>query len=430
MALIQQHTLASNDDDNPFVTYDKIHVSKSTFLDGLNEPVHRWFRLTPSFAPSLVDEMLNETGTCKGSVVLDPFAGASTTLIQAKKLGLASYGFELNPFLYFVGTVCLEWNSNSEKINECIDNVKEKYVALQVEYFGMRLGETDLSVPTIKNVYRWWREDVLKDLLLLKKAICSISSETERNYMKVALAAALVPDLTNVTLGRLQLAFIDKSNVEMNVWETFEPYARRIAEDVDGVSSNANIQSKLFLKDSTQPVGDIIEPESVDCVITSPPYPNRYSYVWNTRPYMYFFDMIDDHKEASELDKKAIGGTWGSATSILDKGTIEPAFPILEEYVKPVVECIRDKDSRMANYVMKYFNFLTKQIVEMEPLLKPGAKCAYVVGCSEIKKVYVETDVLLGRVFEGLGFRTDEVKRFRKRNSGVDLYESIVYATY
>jgi hypothetical protein len=55
---------------------------------------------------------------------------------------------------------------------------------------------------------------------------------------------------------------------------------------------------------------------------------------------------------------------------------------------------------------------------------------AYVVGNSCVKDVYVETDVALGKIFEGLnlGYRTKNIERFRKRNSGVDLYETIVFA--
>jgi hypothetical protein len=53
------------------------------------------------------------------------------------------------------------------------------------------------------------------------------------------------------------------------------------------------------------------------------------------------------------------------------------------------------------------------------------------VGCSRLKGVYVEADVLLGKVFEGLGlsFAVDRIERIRKRHSGRDLHESIVYAS-
>ena len=98
--------------------------------------------------------------------------------------------------------------------------------------------------------------------------------------------------------------------------------------------------------------------------------------------------------------------------------------PILE----PVIGKIRATDNLMANYLVKYFNLVVQQITAQHPLLSPDARLAYVVGCSWLKEVYVETDVLLGRLFEalGLGYRVQAIERFRRRHSGKDLFESTV----
>jgi hypothetical protein len=53
----------------------------------------------------------------------------------------------------------------------------------------------------------------------------------------------------------------------------------------------------------------------VSAVITSPPYPNRFSYARETRPHMFFFDFIEHASAVGELETEAIGGTWGKATS-------------------------------------------------------------------------------------------------------------------
>src|SRR5436305_78861 len=82
------------------VSHNHVHVRKSTFLAGLSAQVHRWFRLTPSFGPDLVQKMLEDTETGAGHVVLDPFSGAGTTLIEAKMEGIRSVGLEINPLLH------------------------------------------------------------------------------------------------------------------------------------------------------------------------------------------------------------------------------------------------------------------------------------------------------------------------------------------
>src|SRR5438046_1808771 len=78
------------------VSHNHIHVRKSTFLAGISASVHRWFRLTPSYGPDLVQKMLADMETSDDLVILDPFSGAGTTVIEAKMEGIRSVGFEIN----------------------------------------------------------------------------------------------------------------------------------------------------------------------------------------------------------------------------------------------------------------------------------------------------------------------------------------------
>ena len=215
----------------------------------------------------------------------------------------------------------------------------------------------------------------------------------------------------------------------MDVWREFSQHVTVMIGDLDHLNQLETVgNAQMYLTDSTTLEG-VPTLHSIDRVITSPPYPNRYSYIWNTRPYLYLFGLFQTAKQASAIDLKTIGGTWGTATSILLKGKIAPAFPIVQDVVAPVVEQIRAKDNLMANYLMKYFNLLALQIVKQHALLAPDAKLAYVVGCSRLRGEYVATDLLLAKVFEGLdlGYRVTNVTRFRKRHSDKDLHESIVF---
>lgn len=414
------------------VSYKNIERNKSTFISGLEKSFHSWFRLTPSFGPDMVRTILKEFKADNDKIILDPFAGASTTLIEAKLLGYKSYGFEINPFLYFVGKTNLNWNIDINSILAIRNEIIKKFYLLQYQYINFSCEELPYELPRIHNVYRWWRPDVLKDLLILKYLINIVAKKhgaEYRDFLFLALAGVLIPELTNVTLGKLQLHFVDKLNEKMNVIETFLPKLNMMISDLANIDKNKKLTtSSLFLIDSTNISSDLL-PEKIDIVITSPPYPNRYSYVWNTRPYLYLFDIFSNAKEASELDLKTIGGTWGTATSILSKGIIYPINNIIDELVGPTAENIRKVDNMMANYIMKYFNMLYTQINKMLPLLSNNVKILYVVGNSEIKGTFVETDVILSNIFKKIGFSSTNINRFRKRNSGKNLFESNVYAS-
>jgi hypothetical protein len=418
---------------NKNIEYNSIHRNHATFKAGLGKVVHNWFRLTPSFGPNLVKIILDEFKFDKASVVLDPFAGAGTTLIECKLLGLKSYGFEINPFLYFAGKTSLNWSLSTDALEKLASEIDALFRKKQIVFKDSKCEDLPYKMPTIHNVYKWWRADVLKDLLLLKASIQDATNglyEEYRNFFFLCLAGVLVPDLTNVTLGRLQLYFIDRSKDEINVYKTFSTHMARMLKDYKQVTCLDDLNAaNIFHVDSTE-LNEIALDDKVNLVITSPPYPNRYSYVWNTRPFLYFFDFFSKAEEASNLDKKSIGGTWGTATSILAKGILEPINNAVKDQVAPLTNEIRENDNLMANYVMKYFNQLTKQIIVMDRLLTPQAKIAYVVGNSRIKDVYIETDWILSRILSDLdlGYKKTRINRFRRRNSGEKLFESIVYA--
>lgn len=426
----KQLSLGLIDSGSSLVTYNSIPSKKATFKAGLEVPVHRWFRLTPSFSPDLVIEMLNAMNGSTGDVVLDPFSGASTTLIECQINGIKSFGYEINPLLYFVGKTCLNWDVNRDVLRKTLSDIEKSYLKFDSEYSDSDLDNGKLTVPPIHNPFRWWRRDVLKKALCIKLAIQKSSpSQDIKDFFMLAIAGVLVPDLTNVTLGRLQLHFINRDKDIINVWEVFSNHARTMISDLEQIPLTNCGVSHLYHVDATSE--NLPSPNvSANLVITSPPYPNRYSYVWNTRPHLYFLDLFDTARQASELDKKTIGGTWGSATSVLMKGVVPPENNAVREIIVPIANEIRKSDNLMANYLVNYFNMLSRQITNMNRVLQPHAKLAYVVGCSRLKGVYIETDVLLAKIIErlGLGFKIDTVERIRKRNSGKNLHESIVYA--
>ena len=419
------------DDVSALVKYDNIHVSQSTFLNGKDSQVHRWFRLTPSFGPDLVQEMMERLHVSESGLILDPFAGAGTTLIEAKMAGLSAFGFEVNPLLHFVSTTCLEWDIDPAELMHELDHLgsavrsAEAIPIEQIRFHG-------LEIPPIHNPTRWWRPDILVQLLFLHRAISDVEKPSLRRLLMLALAGVLVPDLTNVTLGRLQLHFIDRTEDEIDVWNTYSRRVLQISSDLHALQEvRGNKFGEAFCyHQNALDLDGFKNCNRASAVITSPPYPNRYSYVWNTRPHLYLLGFMNCPKEASDLDRQTIGGTWGTATSELAKGVCSANNQAVSEVVGPVVAEIRNKDNLMANYIMHYFNRLSKQIEEMDNLLTGNASLAYVVGNSRIKGVYVETDVLLGEIIErlGLGYKVFDVHRFRRRHSGVRLYESIIYA--
>ena len=408
-----------------------VHQSRKavTFKGGRDRLAHRWYRLTPSYSPELVASILDEFGN-SDTKVLDPFSGRGTTAIECQLRGVPCLGIEINPMLHFAGTVSLNWSVSGSCFLSMLEEIETQALFLKDKYQGKSSRQVaeamNIAYPLIHNVNRWWREDVLVDLLILKGTISRLSmTDAERQLFFLNLANIII-DVANVTLGRLQLHFIDRSNDVLDSLSHFRMSCEQVADDLSVLGDRPVVaKSSIVQGDSTQ-LSKVVNGYKPNLVITSPPYPNRYSYVWNTRPHLYFMDFFTTPKEAGNLDAETIGGTWGTATSRHMKGVFRYTDDISRGIISEIVDEIREKDLLMSNYVAMYFDDLYRHILELNKCLNSGAVCAYVVGNSRIRKSIVETDLILNDLFNACGYNTIRIDEIRRRNSGKELHETTV----
>ena len=300
-----------------------------------------------------------------------------------------------------------------------------QFASLTLKDLSTKIG---IPIPPIYNVMRWWREDVLKSLILIHRAINRLQAESPYQELLLLALMSILTDTANITLGRLQLHFIDRSNDKIDALGSFLTAAMVIADDLERLADRGPCAESRVYQGDNRNAPNLLGDYKANLVITSPPYPNRYSYVWNTRPHLYFMQWMSSASQASALDCQTIGGTWGTATSRHLKGSHAYSDCAVEAVVGRVVDEIRTKDLLMSNYVARYFDDLYQSIQATKLCLEPGSICAYVVGNSRAKGTIVETQDLLASLFQKLGFTATGNEEIRRRNSGRELHETIVFA--
>jgi len=170
--------------------------------------------------------------------------------------------------------------------------------------------------------------------------------------------------------------------------------------------------------------------DRVDLLITSPPYPNRMSYIRELRPYMYWLRFLSSGREAGELDWDAIGGTWGVATSRLADWSPRPGFvPAgLPATLKKIRAAHAKNGILLANYIHRYFEDMLSHLSAMLPLLKSGASVHYIVGNSIFYGHMVPAEDYLAEQMAAVGLCDIQCEPIRKRNSKKGLVEFHVRA--
>jgi hypothetical protein len=188
------------------------------------------------------------------------------------------------------------------------------------------------------------------------------------------------------------------------------------------------LSPKVVLCDARR-LSSVLPHNYYTCVITSPPYPNRMSYIRELRPYMYWLGYLNDGREAGELDWKAIGGTWGVATSNVGKWIPPTERPIPYADFTEIIGGISRKSDTLSRYVHKYFYDMIDHINNLFIVVKSGGSINYIVGNSKFYDVLLPVEEIFAALFEATGFVEIRVKPIRKRTSKKELFEYVVSAT-
>ncbi len=406
--------------------YQEINIGDITFKAGQMESVHRWYRLTPSYSPSLVRFLIQELQITKEHFVVDPFSGRGTTSIECQKLGIKSLGIEINPLLQQVGSKSLSWNTSSlylfEKYLTEVSSLIDKFKEFSLEDV---IEDLQTSIPIIHNVFRWWKKDILKNLIIFRQAMLKSEYYPINNYLWIALNQACL-DCANIHRNHPTITFDDQHQRKIDVFTEVRENLGKIQTDL----VNLNIEQVSFselcsiqLGNSTYNLKQQIN-EPVDFVITSPPYPNRYSYVHQTRPQLHFMEVLDNVRQATEIDLQAIGGTWGRATSVLQKDLI-----VVPSEIKSYLcyyEELQSKSVLMCNYATKYFLDMWKHIKSLKEVKATRFRGVYIVGNSRLSGVEIFTESILGKLFRHEGFEVERIVSFRKRGGKKRLYETAI----
>lgn len=377
---------------------------------------HGWLRLTPAYSVRLVEEILSEL-EYSPQCVLEPFSGTGTTELVCANNGVSSVALEINPFLVWLGNTKLK-SFSSEKIENFLSFANN--IAENIDVY------TPAELPPIYNIYRWWGKSQADFLARLKAAIKEVEDDEVKQLLTIAFCRIVI-ELSNAAFNHVSTSFKEKDDSIFSTDIGKDSYLSICNMVAHGASIQPLVSSKVLHHDSRSVPKEC--KGIYDTVITSPPYPNRISYIRELRPYMYWTDFLETSDQASELDWKAIGGTWGKATSLLSTWESDGSLP---QYVYDIAKQIASADNKsaglMANYVLKYFEDMKLHLSAIFDGLKSKGKVFYIIGNSSFYGVTVPAERIYVDLMKDIGFINADFRIVRKRNCNKQLYEFVVTA--
>jgi hypothetical protein len=399
-----------------------------TFKQNRQQGRHGWLRLTPAYSVRLVEQILDEFAP-HADVVFDPFSGTGTTALCAAYRGKTGIATDINPFLVWLANA--KAGSYDAAAIESFRHAAQLAVRSAADA-AARLAEC----PPLSNIDRWWRPAALTFLLRLKAAIDTHEAGAA-TLLQVAFCRTMIK-LSNAAFNHQSMSFRPADSAAAPTAATLadekDSFRIQFLSDVDHVAAAALDNpsgSAEYLQSNARAAPLAKWRNRVDLLITSPPYPNRMSYIRELRPYMYWLRFLSTGRQAGELDWEAIGGTWGVATSRLAQWA--PANEFVPAGMTGTLKKIRGAHAKngklLANYVHKYFEDMFEHLAAMLPLLRRRATAHYIVGNSIFYGHRVPAEEFLAQQMAAVGLCDVRIVPIRKRNSKKGLLEFHVTGT-
>jgi len=406
----------------------EIPNGRANKLDPQDRAFHDWYRFVLSFPPHLVRDYIDKFGLTQKSVVLDPFCGTGTTLVEAKLAGMKAIGLEGNPFPHFASSVKTEWNLDTNDLSAHARQIAENVLAI----FKSQGIDDNLSFGDPQNLeLRTLSPEIeklilansisplpLHKTLILFECLKQYESEPFYRHALLALGNTLIFKISNLHFG--PEVGVKKPKADAPVISNWLLEIEKIANDLRQVTGKTFPDAKIHLADARS--FDIIESNSVDAVITSPPYPNEKDYTRTTRLESVLLGFINSKEELRELKKRLVRSNTRGIYKGDDDDQWIADFPeiqrIADEIEKRRIELGKDSGfERLYPRAAKlYFGGMAKHLADLRKVLRPGAQLAYVVGDqASYLRVMIRTGQILGDIAQKLGYELVNIDLFRTR---------------
>lgn len=379
--------------------------------------IHDWYRFVLSFPPHLVQQYLETFCIDQTSFVLDPFCGTGTTNVECKKHGVSSWGIEASPLTHFVSKTKCVWANDTFNF---LNTAKQIALAAARTINSLSKPRTLSAEQTSLILKNSICEQPLSSTLVLRDSIRAANSPFEDYYL-LALAKHIVYSYSNLKFGP-EVGISRKKKESVDVVEIWLSEIERMETDLEYWKRHSSTFADISLGDARSiPKRDYIG--KVDCVITSPPYPNEKDYSRTTRLESVILGFINTKDDLRNIKKgfirsnsKNVYRSDNDAQYISNIGSINKLSNEIEERRLELGKT-SGFEKLYASVVKQYFGGMARHLSELKPYLRNGASLAYVVGDqASYFQIPIRTSVLLGEVAESIGgYRVDRVDTFRKR---------------
>lgn len=325
----------------------------------------------------------------KDLVVLDPYMGSGTTLLEGMVENVQKViGFDLNPLAILIATAkTTKYNLN--EIKKEIENL-DYYLSELVDY----------NRPTFSILESWFKEESIEDLSKLKTIINNMRNKQVKLFFTLVFSET-VRFVSLTRNGEFKLYRIAESKRDSHNPDVIDIFTQKLLSTYETVKDFYNNTPFLESNTEVQITNDALtnsklEPNSIDLVVTSPPYGDS----GTTVAYGQFSRLANewlDFPEPIKVDSKLMGG-------IRVKDEIKFDISELDDAIAKIKELEIEEKTKRVPSVISFYKDYEESIRKVAEVVKPNGTVVYVVGNRRVRNIELQTDIITAKMFEKAGF--------------------------
>ncbi len=337
-----------------------------------------------------------------GAIVLDPFCGSGTVLLEANLRGHHAFGIDINPLARLISRVKLT------PLDPCALNSQLSYVTQRAK----RSRSIPCHQPTLDS---WLSPAARVALHRLTSAINAIECADVRAFFlvtltsivrRVSLADPAIPPLVRLREDRVHTAgnryrralqrsqSITTPLVYSAFVEAADSNIRRMSELVELRRGVANRASSVVGRDAAQ---TNLASASVDAIITSPPYCGAQKYVRSLKLELILSGYPEE--DLRRLDRQTLGTEAVSTRSMELRALLTG-----DTHIDPMIRAIHERNPTRAKMASDYCGYLGRFARECLRVLRPGGHLLVTLGRSTLAGVPLQADRVFRHTGEEIGF--------------------------
>jgi 16S rRNA G966 N2-methylase RsmD len=332
------------------------------------------------------------------SVILDPFCGSGTVLLEGLLRGHVTIGLDINPLAQLISRVKTTLY-NVDRLTAYHDSV-------------MRKAQADRTAASQDACLDFWFHPVVKSTLYhLRRAIDAVPRGKYRDFFlialtsivrKVSLADPSIPPPVKLRKERAERANERyRKSLEFALTATratvFEQFAQAVRQNIRRAStlhSYEQLGSAVVLHGNRHAAATGLEAESVDIILTSPPYCGAQKYVRSLKLEMRWLGLGE--ARIADIDRNTLGTERVSRA--------RPAQPYSDRTLElTILKEIQERNPVRALMAANYVKYITDFSRECRRVIRPGGNIFVTFGTSRIAGIEVDMSAIFVQAAEDAG---------------------------